>query len=176
MTPDFASIDMIVFWILFAGSLLGALYTVLVSRMVHATIGLMAVLMQSAFFYLLLGAEFIAGIQILVYVGGIVILIVFMVMLTRPVELTEAQASGGKKLMGGLIALSFWGLAVKSIWSLDFPNLASASEITVAQIGHQLLSAAPGGFLIPFEVVSILLLTAVIGSIVLARKHKETKP
>lgn len=162
-----------IFWIFFAGLILFALYTVLVRRIIHATLGLMAVLMQSAVLYLMLGAEFIAGIQILVYVGGIVILIVYIVMLTRSTELTEPKPSGLRKIIGGIITLTFWALAVRMIGQMEDQIFKPSPEIPVSQLGRLILSSEPGGYLVAFEVVSVLLLACVIGAVVIARKRKE---
>ena len=81
-------------------------------RILRAAVYLMSVLAMSAGFYVLLGAEFLAGVQILVYVGGIVILLVFAVMLTRSAELLEDKPSLTRKALGLLAAGGFFAMTV----------------------------------------------------------------
>jgi NADH-quinone oxidoreductase subunit J len=132
----------------------------------------MTVLAATAGFYFLLGAEFLAGIQLLVYVGGVVVLIVFVVMLTGSLGLMEDSPSFGRQVVAGLGALNFF-LPVFGV--LQFSTLPEISHEAVALpgadvIGELLLNFGKSGYVMAFELISVLLLVALIGGLVIARK------
>ncbi|OFZ53712.1 MAG: hypothetical protein A2428_05915 [Bdellovibrionales bacterium RIFOXYC1_FULL_54_43] len=160
------------FYVLAACSVLLALAVVTTRRILRAAVYLMGVLLMSAGFFLLLGAEFLAGVQILVYVGGIVVLLVFAVMLTRSVELLEDEPSIGRKLLGYVVAAGFLIMNVALLATTEFRVLREGTlpAGNTAALGRKLLDYGPQGYALPFEVLSILLLTAMIGGIVIARK------
>jgi NADH-quinone oxidoreductase subunit J len=171
MTPQDAT-NTILFYVLGAAAVALALAVVNTRRLVRAAIYLMGVLAAGAGLYILLGAEFLAGIQVLVYVGGIVVLIVFAVMLTRSADLLVDKPSVGRMILGGATSIAFLALSATIFWSSDFPTVqdgAAPKDNTLA-IGQQLLDTGASGYVLPFEVISLLLLAAVIGGIVIARK------
>jgi len=141
-------------------------------RLLRAAIYLMGVLMMSAGLYVMLGAEFLAGIQMLVYVGGIVVLIVFAVMLTNSGQLQLDNPPLSRKLLGALAGAVF----AAAVGSICFISKFAVSEATAAPadnthaIGVKLLDTGAGGYIHPFEIISVLLLAAMIGGIVIARK------
>jgi NADH-quinone oxidoreductase subunit J len=141
-------------------------------RILRAAVYLMSVLAMSAGFYVLLGAEFLAGVQILVYVGGIVVLLVFAVMLTRSAELLEDKPSLVRKSAGLLAAGGFFAMTVTLFCLSDFPALREGALTggDAPELGRRLLDYGPRGYVLPFEIISFLLLSVVIGGIVLARK------
>jgi NADH-quinone oxidoreductase subunit J len=162
----------ILFYVLGAAAVLLALAVVNSRRLLRAAIYLMGVLAMSAGLYILLGAEFLAGIQVLVYVGGIVVLIVFAVMLTRSADLLVDKPTVGRMILGGTTSIAFLILSGLIFWSSNFqphPGAAAPSDNTLA-IGRQLLDTGAGGYVLPFEIISLLLLAAIIGGIVIARK------
>jgi len=120
----------------------------------------------------LLGAEFLAGVQILVYVGGIVVLLVFAVMLTRSADLLEDKPSLLRKVAGLLAAGGFFAMTVTLFYLSDFPALRESAMMRddTPELGRRLLDYGAQGYVLPFEVISFLLLSVVIGGIVLARK------
>ncbi|HLE01062.1 MAG TPA: NADH-quinone oxidoreductase subunit J [Bdellovibrionota bacterium] len=160
------------FYVLAACSVLLALAVVTTRRILRAAVYLMGVLLMSAGFFLLLGAEFLAGVQILVYVGGIVVLLVFAVMLTRSVELLEEEPGIGRKLLAYVVAAGFLIMNVALLATTEFRVLREGALPTnnTAALGRKLLDYGPQGYALPFEVLSILLLAAMIGGIVIARK------
>ena len=162
----------ILFYVLGAAAVLLALAVVNSRRLLRAAIYLMGVLAMSAGLYILLGAEFLAGIQVLVYVGGIVVLIVFAVMLTRSADLLVDKPTVGRMVLGGVTSIAFLVLSAVIFWFSNFqphPGAAAPSDNTLA-IGRQLLDTGAGGYVLPFEIISLLLLAAIIGGIVIARK------
>lgn len=162
----------LVFYLLAAISLSLAWSVVTGRRILRAAVSLMGVLAASAGLYLLLDSPFLAGVQVLVYVGGIVVLLVFAVMLTRTTELLEDHPTRGRQLIGGAVALTFFGLSYCMMIAPPFANrvLSPLPKNDVAAIGRALLDTGENGYALPFEVVSLLLLAAMIGGIVIARK------
>jgi NADH-quinone oxidoreductase subunit J len=152
-----------------------ALATVFTKHIFRSAIYLMGVLTLSAGFYLLLGAEFLAGVQILVYVGGIVILIVFAVMLTQSQDLLEDRPSLHRKVLGAITSLSFFGASAYSLAQSNFlqEKVIGTEPVVIANLGRAFLSTEGQGYLVPFELISLLLLAVLIAGVVLARKEKS---
>jgi NADH-quinone oxidoreductase subunit J len=158
---------------IFAASAIGlAVALVLTRRILRAAVWLMGVLFCSAAFYVLLNAEFLAGIQVLVYIGGIVVLLVFAIMLTSSFELLDDHPSGFRRLIALLAAGAFFIVTAAALLSTSFPVKPYHGEAIsdVRKIGMSLLNYGEGGYVLPFEVISVLLLAALIGGIVVARK------
>ena len=160
------------FYVLAGCAAFFAVAVVCSSKILRAAVYLMCLLATSAGFYLLLGAEFLAGVQILVYVGGIVVLLVFAIMLTRSAEMPEDEPTLLRKILGLLVAGSFFAITVTMLRLSDFPALKKGvlAGGDTAEIGRRLLNRGADGYLLPFEVISFLLLSVAIGGIVLARK------
>jgi NADH-quinone oxidoreductase subunit J len=142
-------------------------------HVLRSAVYLMAVLFFSAGLYLLLGAEFIAGAQVLVYVGGIVVILVFAVMLTRSGELLEDRPPLGRKIAGALGAAAFFACSCYAL--LSSPLAADKSlpgdVASIAALGKALVDPGSAGYVLPFEVISLLLLGVLIGGSVIARKE-----
>jgi NADH-quinone oxidoreductase subunit J len=162
-----------VFFYVFAVAAIVLAIAVTVSRhLLRAAIYLMGVLIASAAFYVMLGAEFLAGIQVLVYVGGITVVIAFAVMLTQSTNLRLDRPSGRRKIAALLSAVAFatvGGWALRTSPFRPSPDSLTSVDST-RSLGLALLDSGARGYLFPFEVVSVLLLAAVIGGLVVARK------
>jgi NADH-quinone oxidoreductase subunit J len=132
----------------------------------------MGALLMSAGLYVMLGAEFLAGIQVLVYVGGIVVVIVFAVMLTRSAELQLDTPPLHRKILGLLASIAFAAMIGWVCWTSIFAatEQSAAPAVNTAAIGLKLLDTGGSGYILPFEIISLLLLAAIIGGIVIARK------
>lgn len=162
----------VAFYGLSAGIIALALAAVNARQLLRAALGLMGMLSLSAGLYVMLRAEFLAGVQILVYVGGIVVLIVFAIMLTRSAELQEDRPRPRTRMLGAIFSVGFMAISVAALRSTQFPA-SGGGEVSgddIRQIGLGLLDRGPTGYLLPFEVISLLLLVAVIGGTVIARK------
>lgn len=146
---------------------LAAIGVVAARNVVHAALYLVVTLSVVGAVYLLLAAEFVAWVQVLIYVGAIVVLLLFSLMLTRaPIgrEALDNQQRGIAALVGaGILA----GLAFLIQDAFSGQQIELAPSLT-ASIGNELFST----YVLPFEVVSFLLLAALIGAIVLARKDE----
>jgi NADH:ubiquinone oxidoreductase subunit 6 (subunit J) len=140
-------------------------------NIVHSGFALLGTFTGVAGLYGLLTANFLAAVQILIYVGGVLIVILFAIMLTRNIQ--EAQHSNPRQRI--LLAAAF-GLIVACLLiviAVKFPAIEkniSENNSTVSQLGDALL----GKYLIPFEIVSLLLLATMIGAVMIVRK--EIKP
>lgn len=168
----------IIFYLLAAIAVIAAVGAVVSRHILQAAVHLVVVLAMSAGLYLLLGAEFLAGVQILVYVGGIVVLLAFAIMLTASAELLEDRPSQGRKLVGIAVAGLFFAITLLTFSTRALPPATPpprAVDDTVA-LGRMLLNRGPTGYVLPFEIISLLLLTVVIGAIVVARKTPAETP
>lgn len=162
--------------ILFYGFAVAAVVLALavtVSRnLLRAAVWLMGVLMIQAVFYILLAADFLAGVQVLVYVGGVVVVIAFVVTLTRSSQLLMDHPSPQRMLLAMIVATGFAVLSISSLWmsALHRPAVEQSRMDSTRAIGMALLDTGGSGYVLPFEVISVLLLVAAIGGIVIARK------
>ena len=153
----------------------GALGVVLLENIVYSAFLLGGVFMSVAGLYLLLNASFVAAAQVLVYVGAINVLILFAIMLVNKKEdLKPIKYLNSRKLISTTICITLLSLLIRvdlsKVWEIANPNLSIGEESTV-RIGEHLFS----DYLLPFEVASVLLLMAMIGAIVLARRDVLTK-
>lgn len=124
--------------------------------------------------YFYLDYEFIAAVQVVVYVGGIVVLIIFSIFLTHDVSGELPKASVISKISAAASALIAVVLVSMLILKNQFiPTTETAVSASVANIGRQMLSTTEHGYILPFELVSILLLAAMIGCIVIALKTRS---
>ncbi|MCX6315515.1 MAG: NADH-quinone oxidoreductase subunit J [Sphingobacteriales bacterium] len=163
----------IIFYLL-AALILGSGIGAVSSRQIfRAAIYLLFSLIGIAGLFFWLQYEFIAAVQIVVYVGGIVVMIIFSIFLTQQAgEKLPAQRTD-RKLFAALAA--FCGLAITLLQVFQFKFIGTTAATvppTVSNIGNQMLGLAENGYALPFEVVSILLLAAMIGCIVIALKSK----
>ena len=142
---------------------------VCVSRnLVHSAVYLFFSLFLIAGLYILLYADFIAAVQVIVYVGGILVLIIFGVMLTNKIDKPVIESDSSNKIIGALISGFIFSILSIIVIQTKWPVLANNTEgpSTVELIGRLIL----GKYLLPFELISILLLAALIGAALLARK------
>lgn len=119
--------------------------------------------------------EFIAAVQIIVYVGGIVVLIIFSIFLTQQSGSEMQKPVRSRAFFAALVVLPGFILSYTLIYQYNFqPAGNQPLNVNVNNIGNQLLSTTEHGYVLPFEVVSILLLAAMIGCIVIALKSPTT--
>lgn len=163
------------FYLLGMVAIFGALAAVGARRILRSAVGLAVTLVCSAGFYILLGYDFIAGIQVLVYVGGIVVLIVFAIMLTSSLEWFEDHPSPLRVTLAALASLLFLVVTVTALAQTPFSLDSSAEQPKeiAAGLGRMILDTGGSGYVTPFELISVLLLSAVIGGIVVARSYRK---
>jgi NADH:ubiquinone oxidoreductase subunit 6 (subunit J) len=143
-------------------------WVALSSNIVHAAFSLLVTLFGVAGLYVLLGADFIGVIQVIVYIGGILILIIFGVMMTQRARLLPLSVQLPGRLFGGLLSVIILATLILAAKRSLWPAAASLAnpEPTTAAIGGLLL----GKYLAAFEVASVLLLVALVGAVLLVRR------
>ena len=157
------------FWFVIGLTLLSAAIVVLSNQLIYSAMALLVTLFGVAGIYVFLWADFMAGVQLLVYIGGILILIIFGIMLTNRITTVHISHSNIQQGYGGIIVAILMGflgwMIVKTPW---LQQKALEPEQTVATIGRLILT----DYLMPFEVASILLLGALIGAATLSRSEE----
>lgn len=156
-------------WLMFGlaglSTVVGSAMVVRTRDLVHGVLWLAVALLGTAALYAVLNAGFLAAIQVLLYTGGVITLMLFAVLLARRTQ--GAIPTGGSvgTGAGALIALAFFGLVATSVLRTDLPKTPGEGP-SAQELGAVLL----GPLMLPFEAVSVLLLAAMIGAIVLARR------
>ena len=187
------------FWIFSLAAILAALLTVMARNAVHSALFLISSLVSVAALFVLLGAEFIAGVQILVYVGGVMVLFLFVIMLVNvgaeeegrnPIFNRTPQVAAALvflTLLGGVLVVKVIPSGAKALQPDDkreqtavarearaqtlAPGATGVSRLSTEteRVGNKLYTYAA----LPFEIASLLLLVAIIGSVMLARTLKQ---
>jgi NADH-quinone oxidoreductase subunit J len=161
----------IIFYLLAALTLGSAVLAVTTRMIFRAAIYLLFALIGIAGFYFWLQYEFIAAVQIVVYVGGIVVLIIFSIFLTQQAGELLPKQKIGRQLFSALAAFCGMALVMLQLGQHEFVETGNKPiDPSVANIGYQMLGTEDNGYALPFEVVSILLLAALVGCIVIAIK------
>jgi NADH-quinone oxidoreductase subunit J len=153
--------------------LIAALRMVTTGSMVQAALWLVATLFGVAILFVLLEAPFLAVVQVVIYIGAIAIMFIFAVMLTRRELLDKGPQLNTKKwIAAALGVVTFVGLALMLATWRGFDSYARplANVDSVARLGDALLS--PDAYLLPFEVASVLLLAALVGSVYVSINKK----
>ncbi|MFT3933320.1 MAG: NADH-quinone oxidoreductase subunit J [Chitinophagaceae bacterium] len=166
----------IIFYVLAAFMLTMGLLAVTTRKIFRSAIWLLFCLMGIAGLYFWMEVPFIAAVQVIVYVGGIVVLIIFSIFLTQKAGKEMAAPIKSRSIFALLAVLLGFVFTASLIYKHDFViNDTTKMNVDVAEIGTQLLSANEHGYVLPFEVVSMLLLAAMIGCIVIAMKEPKVK-
>lgn len=160
----------IIFYLFAAVTLVSAGIVVLSRNIVRAAFALLFTLFGVAALYVLLMADFVAIVQLLIYVGGILVLIVFGVMLTNRQISVDIKSGTVQTLPAVIIVAALGGTLAGAIWATPWRTLAQLppDEATAPAIGELFLST----YLLPFEIASVLLLVALVGAALIARREK----
>ena len=175
------SVESIVFWLIAALTAGSAIFVVTSKNILHAAFGLCLTFLGVAGIYVYLHADFVAAVQLIVYVGGILVLIMFAVMFSSNVVEDTAERGRSKLAMlaAGTAAFALAAAIMLMIRRLHEPlsqmnTHANAPYLPTVSVppgtiglGHYLM----GQYLLPFEVVSVLLLAALVGAVVIVRKE-----
>lgn len=167
MIPDLGEI---LFYSIVLLVVLSSCWVVMSPNLVHSAVSLLFTLFGVAGLYVFLYADFMAASQVIIYVGGILVLIIFGVMLTNKLDDPRLSNPSHNQLIAGIFCLLLLIFQFQIIFNTNW-NLGELiiRESTVNDIGRMLLSK----YLLPFEVVSILLLAALIGAAMLSRKKVD---
>ena len=162
------SITTVVFYLLAAITVGSALGVALANNVVYSAFALMGTLLGVSAIFVLLGADFLGMVQLLVYVGGILVLTLFAVMLTHRIsDVNVSNRAVGRLPAAVLVGMAFfWMLLVagQAAWVVKEP---AAPAPTTYGIGHAFLTT----YVLPFEIASVVLLAALIGAVVVSRKE-----
>jgi NADH-quinone oxidoreductase subunit J len=164
----------IIFYLLAALTLVCGILSVSTRQIFRAAIYLLFSLIGIAGIYFWLNYEFIAAVQIVVYVGGIVVLIIFSIFLTQQAGEKLEKQKIGRKLMAALAVFCGFALTMIQVYQHEFNGQAGEYPApSVAAIGREMLNVNENGYALPFEVISMLLLAAMVGCIVIALREKK---
>ena len=161
----------IIFVLFLIVTVVSAAITALSKNLIHSVFSLMATFFGVAGLYVFLLADFIAIAQIMVYVGGILVLLIFGVMLTQRIQSVVIIHGAVNRLMAIILGVIIFGIIVYTIMSTEWyvGQGPLTHDSTIEQIGNLLM----GKYLIAFEVVSVLLLGALVGAATIARGESE---
>ena len=167
--------EKILFYILALIMIVAAIASVTSRQMLRSVIYLLFVLIGIAGLYFLIDYNFLAAVQLTVYAGGIIVLVIFSVLLVHHIEMELEMAKLSKKILTGLVCLIGLGVFLATIYTNEFAVVENYKSTTVENIGMGLLSYEAGGFILPFEVISVILLATMIGAIIIGKGDKLTK-
>jgi NADH-quinone oxidoreductase subunit J len=158
-----------VFWVLAVVTVGSAAVVVLSRTLIYSAFALLFTFLGVAGFYVLLGADFLAAAQLLVYIGGILVLLLFGVMLTHKIYDLDFR-SGSYQFLPGLIVAGglFVILTAVALWT-EWGQTPLAPAPTTSSIGRLFM----GEYLLPFEAASVLLLVALVGAAMIVRRRRD---
>jgi NADH-quinone oxidoreductase subunit J len=162
--------EFLAFLVLALIAIAGGVLMINLSQVVHMVIALVFSFISIAGIYVLLSAEFVAAVQILIYSGAITIIMLFGIMLTRHNDTSEPKISVARKIMvlGGITVFAV--TVYMGIYDLNLGDQATDLHVeNTKQIGIALYSK----FVIPFELMSVVLLVSLVGAIILAKRDDE---
>jgi NADH-quinone oxidoreductase subunit J len=163
-------IGAVVFWILALVTVGSAAVVVLSRSLIYSAFALLFTFFGVAGLYVLLGADFLAATQLLIYVGGILVLLLFGVMLTHKIYDLDLRSEVTQPLAGWIMAVGIFvfltGIAVQTEWAAGAPRPLAPTTRTIGEMFM-------GPFLLPFEAASILLLVALMGAAMIVRRKKD---
>jgi NADH-quinone oxidoreductase subunit J len=169
------SLPFLVFFVCAAFAVLGALLLIIAKEPIHSALALVLVMISLAVLYLMLGAEFIAAVQVIVYAGAIMVLFVFVIMLLNAGSEERTDWSKIAKYAGMplgiflLLELGYW--MYRSAIGKEVANgsLITSSSVSTRDMSNMLFNQ----YVFPFEATSILILIAILGALVLAKRDDQ---
>ncbi len=162
----------IIFFILATSIVVFSIACVADKRILRAAIYLLFVMVAIAGLFFMMNFHFLAAVQLILYAGGIVVLIIFSILLTSQSAAENVRPRTTHMMAGILTAVVGLVLSVQTILQFPFKfTEARGLEVSMRTIGLQLMNTDEQGYALPFEAISILLLTALVGTIFIARKR-----
>lgn len=165
----------VMFYIISAVILSGALLAVTTAKIFRSAVWLLFSLTGIAALYFWLDLLFLAAVQIVVYIGGITVLIIFSIFLTERTGEALPVAESRRKAFSAVLAVAGFMTVYSFVRSEAFTYDSSPLNADVASIGRSMLSTGANGFALPFEAVSVLLLASMVGCIAIALKTTSDK-
>lgn len=172
--------DQLIFFIIATVTVVASLMMVAVPRVFHAALLMILAFLGIGALYMQMGAGFLGVIQILIYVGAIAVLMIFAIMLTPKVMDSAQQRFTGQWPLAALMAAGLVTVLVQQISRSPFPqvgaeaiNSALTGRDYAIEIGLAFMEPGAQGYLLPFEVASLLLLVALVGAIAIAGEESQ---
>ena len=161
----------ILFYFIAVVTVMGALMVAFSSNIVHSAFGLMASMLGVAGLYGYMSADFLMVAQLVIYVGGVIILILFAVMFTGDIRNIKESNKSINLLWSIPFVSAILGMIIAAESKVGFTTSMTSlhNSPTTEKIGNALL----GEYILPFEVISLLLFAVLLGAVYVARKHKE---
>ncbi len=157
----------IAFWVLAIIGIIAALMVVLLRDVFRAALSLVLCFLTVAGIYITLSADFLAAVQVIIYIGGISVLIILAIMLTRDVQ--QGSPSNKLRIPAFIVAIIFLGVVAFTLLNTPWQvSTLPPLEPTTSALAGKLLGK--GGFILPVEIAATLLLAAILGAIVLVRE------
>ena len=155
-----------------------SLLAVSLPNLLHAAISLIAAFFVTAALYIVLQLEFVALSQIMIYIGGIIIFMLIIILLTTGLGVeNRLQVPNSSRLAGAAVSTALLFGLLYAIGgkpsAVLVKSVQRAVPVTMDDIGLRLLSTGKDGFIVPFEIISILLLVALVGAVVIARRDNS---
>ncbi len=165
----------VAFWILAVAMVAAAIGVVRSQNVVHAALYLVVVMAGAAAQYILLAAEFVAWVQVIIYIGAVIILFLFGIMLTRAPMGGDSELDNDQRWPAAVVGLFLAGVLASLLIDAFGDKEVAISGVKGAQTLHTGKSATLAdlifkSYVVPFEIVSILLLAALVGAVVIARR------
>lgn len=160
-------IDSVGFFAVGLATLVSAFFVVEGRNLIRAVLWLAVSLLGTAVLYAMMGAPFLAGVQVLTYIGGVVTLLIFGVMVTKRHEGSAIVADHAEKGRARIVSGGLFVLLAMATFKTDLSAAVAAPSVSTADLGRALLSHD----LVAFEGASLLLLAAIIGAVVIARRR-----
>jgi len=166
----------ILFYITAIVTVATAILTVTSKNVLHSAVALSGAFFGTAVLYFLLSAEFMAVAQVMVYIGGVVVFVVFAILLTSRLGEKALETRLSRKILAAFFSITIAALAVALLKEVGTTlQIETEHYATLSAIGKRLLSPGEDGFLLPFEAISLLLLISLIGAITIAHTSHEEK-
>lgn len=166
--------NILMFFLFSAMILAFSILAVTSRRILRAAVYLLFVLISTAGLYFLLNYQFLAAVQVTLYAGGIVVLIIFSILLTSQISEKLEKPELRKVLFSAILSLAGATLSIATVLGFDFKgDLSTPVDPNMRHIGKSLLNFGQDGYALPFELISVLLLAAMIAAIVVAKKEKN---
>ena len=160
------------FGILLILILVSALWVVTLSNLFRAALSLGVVLLGVAALFILLEAEFLAFVQILVYVGAILTLVVFAIMLTARLQGSPVSPASRQQVPAAVASLGLFGVLILATSPLTWPDASAAKPVSLAALGQELVKT----LVLPFEIISLVFVAAIVGAIAIAAAPRKITP
>ena len=146
-----------------------AIWVVTLQNLFRAALSLGLVLVGVAGLFLLVGAEFLACVQILIYVGAILTLVVFAIMLTARVQGPAGSAASGRQWPAAVVSLALFALLAWVVAAIPSRAIATPHAVSLQELGRELITTLA----LPFEVISVVFVAAMVGAIAVAASPRQ---